>query len=173
YDLLTHEPRREAARLSTRLPMAARFLEELPPILRRNPEFLWPAAARISKLVLDDALARLIAPRGGGGPIGALLRDGRSPIVRLPISRIGPEAAGLAATLIAARIYYERTGAWATGRPPLLFALDEAQAFGPTLLSEIVSEGRKFGVTALLATQFPDRLPEPLRGAAAGSAGIH
>ncbi|MCI4338186.1 MAG: hypothetical protein L3J72_02655, partial [Thermoplasmata archaeon] len=40
--LLTDPHRRELARLGTRSPTLAAFLEELPGLLRRNPEFLWP-----------------------------------------------------------------------------------------------------------------------------------
>jgi len=48
YRLLTDADRREAVRLSTRSAELARFLDDLAPIVRRNPEFLWGAASRRS-----------------------------------------------------------------------------------------------------------------------------
>ncbi len=173
YALLTEERRREAARLGTASPMRAEFLDGLRPILARNPEFLWPAAARVARVVGSEPLARRFASADGGIDLGALVEAGRSVVLRLPIGLLGPEAAGLAATLVAARLYLDRTRLGEPTRSPLLFLFDEAQAFSPLLLSEILSEGRKFGVTAVVASQYPGRLAPALREAAAGAVSVH
>lgn len=174
-ELLTDERRREAARYSTRRPELARFLDELPAILRRSPEFLWPAAARLSKVLLDDRLADLLAPPSGGVPLGAWLASGGSVVYRLPFPVLGPEASSFAATLLATRTYLTlvRLGRERRSPPTTLFVVDEAHALSPRLLTEILSEGRKFGVGAVLATQYPDRLAPELRAAAEGAAGSH
>ncbi len=78
YALLADADRRDAARLASRRVDLVRFLEELAPIVRRNPDFLWPAAARLSKMVLVPALAELLCPPDGGLPVEALLEGGRS-----------------------------------------------------------------------------------------------
>ncbi|MCI4366226.1 MAG: DUF853 family protein [Thermoplasmata archaeon] len=173
YDLLTHEGRREASRLATRDPAQARFLDELRGILRRNPEFLWPAAARISKVALEVPLARVVAPRSDGLPIDPLLAQGRSVLFRIPLAELGPEGAQLAATLLLARIYFGRISAGGNSGPPLLLLVDEAQTVAPSLLAEILADGRKFGVIAIVATQYPGRLEGRLRDAAAGAASTH
>jgi hypothetical protein len=173
YELLTEERRREGARLATRSEPLARFLEELRGILRRNPEFLWPAAARVSKIAHSPPLARLVAPAAAPLPVDALLDGGRSLLFRTPIGVLGPEGAALAATLLAARIYLGRTVRASGSHRPILMLFDEAQAISPTLLAEILSEGRKFGVAAVVATQFPGRLVGPLREAAAGAVTAH
>jgi hypothetical protein len=172
YALLTDARRRDAALLASPSTVTARFLEELGPIVRRNPEFLWSAATRLSKVVLVPELAELLAPSDGGLAVEHLLRSGRSLLVRLPVASLGPEAAAFAATLVLGRIYLGLVGEGApgTGPRPILLVLDEVQSFPPRLVAEILAEGRKFGVEALVATQFPERLAPELRAAAAGSA---
>ncbi|MCI4360660.1 MAG: DUF853 family protein, partial [Thermoplasmata archaeon] len=173
--LLTDPRRREAARLTTRRPDAARFLDELPAILRRAPEFLWPAASRLSKIGLDPALAALLAPSGEGIPLDGWIAEGGSVLWRLPFSRLGPEGASLAGTLLATRTYLAlaRSNARRSKRLRALFVFDEAHAFSARLLTELLAEGRKFGIGVVLASQYPERLEPELRAAAAGAAGTH
>ncbi|MCI4330850.1 MAG: type IV secretion system DNA-binding domain-containing protein [Thermoplasmata archaeon] len=175
FDLLTDPSRRDAARLATAIPAVARFLEELPAIQQRNPEYLAPAAARIAKVLLRDELTRLLAPADAGLPIDLLLEQGRSVLIRVPIGALGPEASSFASTLLVSRLYLGRTASPIEAVPRLrsLFVIDEASSVSPKILSEILSEGRKFGVGLLLATQYPERLSMELRAAAAGAAGSH
>lgn len=173
YALLTDARRREAARLTTREPAIAAFLDELPAVLRRNPEFLGPAAARLAKVALSDELSALLAPADERAlRLGAALRAGRSVALRLPLDRLGPEASSLVATLALTRAYLELVSAPSAG-PAVLVVLDEATVFSARLVAEILTDGRKFGVRVVLATQFPDRLAPEVRHAAAGSAGTH
>jgi hypothetical protein len=171
YDLLTSEDRRDAARASTRRPELARFLDELRPVVRRNPDFLWSAATRLSKVVLVPALAELLAPPEGGLPIEEMLANGDSILVRLPIARLGPEAATLAGTLVLARIFLGVAGTSPGDRlaPEVQLVLDEVQGFSPRLVAEVLAESRKFGMRAIVATQYPERLAPELRAAAAGA----
>jgi hypothetical protein len=170
YALLTDRDRREAARLRTRRPELARFLEELGPIVSRSPDFLWPAAARLSKVALLPELARLLAPGDGGIPVEPLLAGGRSILLRLPFARLGPEAAQFAGTVALARVYLSLAArGTAPGRPGVLVVLDEVHGFAPRLVAEMIAEGRKFGLRLLVATQYPDRLAPDLKAAAAGA----
>jgi hypothetical protein len=172
YDLLTSEERREAARLATRRPELARFLDELRPVVRRNPDFLWSAATRLSKIVLVPSLAQLLAPPGGGLPVEDLLGEGRALIVRLPIARLGPEAASLAGTLLLARLFLglaSRADAAGRAAPEVVVVLDEVQGFSPRLVAEVLAESRKYGLRAIVATQYPERLAPELKSAAAGA----
>jgi hypothetical protein len=170
YALLTDADRRDAARLATRSPELARFLDELAPIVRRTPEFLWAAAARLAKVVLVPELAELLAPADGGVPVEELLDAGRSLLVRIPFASVGPEAAAFAGSLVLARSYLgvaARRGP-AGVHPPVLVVLDEVQGLSPRLVAEMLSEGRKFGLRLLVASQYPERLAPELRLAAAG-----
>ncbi|HXW67029.1 MAG TPA: hypothetical protein VEL82_04030 [Thermoplasmata archaeon] len=172
YDLLTREERREAARLTTRRPELARFLEELGPIVRRSPDFLWSAATRLSKIALVPSLRDLLAPPDGGLPVERLLAEGRALLVRLPFRRLGPEAATLAGTLVLARLFLGLADREALdgARSRVLIVLDEVHGFSPPLVSELLGEGRKYGFRAVVATQYPERMAPELRAAAAGAA---
>ena len=170
YGLLTEPDRREAARLATRDPQLARFLDELGPILRRTPDFLWSAAARLSKVVLVPALGELLAPADGGVPVEELIDAGRSVVVRVPFAAVGPEAAAFAGSLLLARVYLGLAARRRDDGParPLLVVLDEVQGLAPRLVAEMLAEGRKSGVRLTIATQYPERLAAELRAAAMG-----
>jgi hypothetical protein len=175
WQLLTDAHRREAARLRTGQPDLTRFLEELEGIVRRQPDFLWPAASRVAKVVASPWLTALLAPRERALDVGARLQGGASVMWRLPIGELGPEGVTFAATLLLTRIYLEqvRCAPLSGGASDLrvLFVLDEAQLFPARLLTEIVAEGRKFGLGLLLATQYPARLAPELHEALTGAAG--
>ncbi len=172
YALLTDRQRREAARAEAQTPATRQFLEELEPIVRRNPEFLWSAATRLSKVVLVPELAELLAPPDGGLDVEELVRGGRALLLRLPIATLGPEAASFAATLLLGRIYLGLAARVPPSAhdPPTLLLLDEAQSFPPRLVAEILSDSRKFRMEAWIATQYPDRLSPEVKSAAAGAA---
>jgi Type IV secretion-system coupling protein DNA-binding domain len=171
YALLTEADRRDAARLGTRRDDLARFLEELGPVLRRQPDFLWSAATRLSKVVLVPALRELLAPADGGLAVEEALGQGRPLFVRLPFAVLGPEAAAFAGTLVLARLYLGLAARRGPGTParPILIVLDEVHGFAPRLVAELLTESRKFGLRALVATQYPERLAPELRAAAGGA----
>lgn len=174
YELLTDPRRRDAARLATRLPAVAAFLDELPALLRRNAEFLAPAAGRVAKVALSPVALRLLDPSGPGLPVLALLRQGRSILWRLPFAEVGPETATFATTLIASHVYLGLAALGPpTDGPGVVIVLDEASAVSPRLLAELLAEGRKFGVGVVMATQYPGRLAPEARAAAEGAAGTH
>ncbi len=175
WSLLTDPRRRDAARLTTGRPEIVQFLEELDGIVRRQPEFLWPAASRVAKVVGSPLLTALLAPRERSVELGPRLRAGESVIWRLPMGELGPEGVTFAVTLLLTRIYLEEVRRAAREEPAddlrVLFVLDEAHLFPARLLSEIVAEGRKFGLGLVVATQYPARLAPELRDALTGAAG--
>jgi hypothetical protein len=176
FEMLVDPARRALARARTRRPELARFLDELAPIVRRNPEFLWPAAARLHRVLHSPALAGLIAPAGPGLPVEEALEEGGALLVRIPVALLGPEGAAFAATLLTTRLYLARVarailpGASA-GR--VSFLLDEAHLLAPRLLAEMLAEGRKFGVEVVAATQYPGRLAPEVREAVEGAVHRH
>jgi Helicase HerA, central domain len=175
WSLLTDPRRRDAARLTTERPEIVQFLDELEGIVRRQPEFLWPAAARVAKVVGSPLLTALLAPRERSVEVGSRLREGDSVFWRLPMGELGPEGVTFAVTLLLTRVYLEQVRRVAREEPTpdlrVLFVLDEAHLFPARLLSEIVAEGRKFGLGLVLATQYPARLAPGLRDALTGAAG--
>jgi len=175
WSLLTDPRRRDAARLTTDRPEVVQFLEELDGIVRRQPEFLWPAASRVAKVVGSPLLTALLAPRERKLEVGTRLMEGESTLWRLPMGELGPEGVTFAVTLLLTRIYLDQVRRASLEGPAhdlrSLFVLDEAHLFPARLLSEIVSEGRKFGIGLILATQYPARLAPELREAITGAAG--
>ena len=170
HALLTDAGRRDEARLATRDPDLARFLDEIAPIVRRTPDFLWGASARLGKVVSVPPLAELLAPPDAGLPVEEILTAGRSLLVRVPFAMFGAEVASFAGTLALARIYLGTAAArTATAGPPVLVVLDEVQGLSPRLVAEMLSESRKFGFRLVIATQFPERLAPELRAAVAGT----
>jgi hypothetical protein len=174
YDLLTDPNRREAARIRTHRRVAVRFLDELPGLLRRNPDYLQPAVARVQKVALHPKLARLLDADAGAIDLGARLSGGASIVFRIPSAELGPSECRFAATLLASRAYLAVAAARSSA-PGLrvLAVLDEAQAISPGLLAEILAEGRKFGFGAVVATQYAARLAPEALAAAEGAAGSH
>lgn len=176
WELLTDARRRDAARLTVTDPDSVRFLDDLGTLLKRVPDLLWPATARIAKLVTQPALRRLFASPGPTIDLNAELPAGRPLLVRLPLGEVGPEAAAFAATLLVGRFYFARTfrpALRADAQTRTLLVLDEAHAVAPALLVEILAEGRKFGVELVAATQYVERLHPDVRAAAEGAVGRH
>jgi hypothetical protein len=176
YDLLTDPARRELARTRTSTPELLRFLEELPALLRRNPEFLWPAAARLHRVASSPELSRLVSPTGPPLPVEEHLAGGGALLWRVPVAAFGPEGVQFVLTLLATRVYLGLVSrALERGAVPagVTILLDEAHLLAPRLLTEMLAEGRKFGVRLVLATQYPDRLAPEVVDAAAGSVGSH
>jgi hypothetical protein len=175
YALLTDARRRDAARLTTRLPAAAAFLDELPALLRRNPEYLVPAAARVAKVAFDARLLALLDARGPELSVVTLVAQGRSVVWRLPFAELGPEAASFAATLLLTHAYLALAARPRGDGPvaPVAIVVDEASALSPRLVAELLTDSRKFGLGVVLATQYPERLVPEARAAAEGAAGTH
>ncbi len=174
YELLTDPNRREAARIRTRRRVAIRFLDELPGLLRRNPDYLQPAVARVQKVALNPKLARLLDADEGAIDLGARLSAGVSIVFRIPSAELGPSECRFAATLLASRVYLAAASARSRASGlRVLAVLDEAQAISPSLLAEILAEGRKFGFGAIVATQYAARLAPEALEAAEGAAGSH
>lgn len=175
WSLLTDPHRREAARFTALRPELVRFLDEVEGIVRRQPDFLWPAASRVAKVIGSPLLSALLAPQERSLEVGLRQLQGDSTIWRLPMGELGPEGVTFAVTLLLTRLYLGEVRRVAQLGPSpklrVLFVLDEAHLFPARLLSEIVAEGRKFGLGLVLATQYPARLAPELREALVGAAG--
>ena len=143
-------------------------------LLRRNPDYLQPAVARVQKVALNPKLARLLDADEGAIDLGARLSAGVSIVFRIPSAELGPSEYRFAATLLASRVYLAAASARSRASGlRVLAVLDEAQAISPSLLAEILAEGRKFGFGAIVATQYAARLAPEALEAAEGAAGSH
>lgn len=165
-DLLA-QPRLLAPALAatTDEPALRAFLEELPVVQRRQPDFLASSQNRLSRIALSRQVRALVAPPWEARvDVEAALAEGRSLLVHLPKGGLGEAASLFTANLLLARIFHGLIRRPPSGpeRVRALFLLDEAQSYAPSLLRGLVEEGRKFGGATVLATQSLDRLDETL-----------
>ena len=137
--------------------------EVIDPVLNKIEAFLaFPAIRNVlgqssSTLHLDQALAR-----------------GRIVIVNLAKGLIGETAAHLMGALLIARVQaaaMARASLPQTERRPFHLLIDEAQNFGTDAIAALLSEGRKYGLSLTIATQYLVALPERTRASLLGNAG--
>ncbi|MDE1881454.1 MAG: TraM recognition domain-containing protein, partial [Euryarchaeota archaeon] len=86
--------------------------------------------------------------------------------VLLNVSRglVGDQNCRILGSAFLSMLWSERL-AHGEGAPPLTLVIDEAQTFAVPSLTQMLSEGRKYGVRVVLANQFFGQLPENLRAA--------
>ena len=137
--------------------------EVIDPVLNKIEAFLaFPAIRNVlgqsaSTLHLDQALAR-----------------GRIVIVKLAKGLIGETAAHLMGALLIARVQaaaMARASLPPSERRPFHLLIDEAQNFGTEAIGALLSEGRKYGLSLTIATQYLAALPERTRASLLGNAG--
>ena len=137
--------------------------EVIDPVLNKIEAFLaFPAIRNVlgqsaSTLHLDQALAR-----------------GRIVIVNLAKGLIGETAAHLMGALLIARVQaaaMARASLPPSERRPFHLLIDEAQNFGTEAIAALLSEGRKYGTSLTVATQYLAALPERTRASLLGNAG--
>jgi hypothetical protein len=93
-------------------------------------------------------------------------------IVNLAKGLIGETAAYLAGSLLVGHLQAATLGrAGDRERPPWHLVIDEAQNIGTEALVSLLSEGRKFGLSVCLATQYLSALSETTRAALLGNVG--
>jgi hypothetical protein len=100
------------------------------------------------------------------------LRHGRIVIAKLAKGSVGDKPAFLMGSLLLARaqaaiMARERDP---SDRRPFHIVIDEAQNFGPGVITTLLTDARKFAASVTVATQFLDRLENDARQAVLGSA---
>ncbi|MFG1645508.1 type IV secretory system conjugative DNA transfer family protein [Amycolatopsis sp. NPDC049252] len=98
-----------------------------------------------------------------------VMDQGKIIVVSLQKGEIGAPIAQLLGYLYLTR-YWTAALKRKTARPFALF-VDEAQTFSRGALADILAEGRKFGLYAVLANQYLEQLPEQLQHALLGNVG--
>lgn len=95
-------------------------------------------------------------------------------ILIVDLSRIGRDAAGLLGALVVAGLSLAaraRAARPISERRPFLLVADEFQTYLTESFAELLAEGRKFAVAAVLAHQHAAQLPAEVRAAVLGNAG--
>jgi hypothetical protein len=98
-----------------------------------------------------------------------VMDSGKIIVVSLQKGEIGAPIAQLLGYLYLTR-YWTAALRRSTGKPFALF-VDEAQSFSKGALPDILAEGRKFGLYAVIANQYLEQLSEPIQHALLGNVG--
>jgi hypothetical protein len=134
--------------------------EAVAPVLNKLGALLSPAVRR----VIGQAKPKL--------SILESLNEGR--VVIADLSGVGRDAAQTIGALLVAAITIaaeSRAGTPKAERRPFLLIADEFHAYTTASISELLSEGRKFGLSAVLAHQFTHQLPKEILAGILGNAG--
>ena len=128
---------------------------------------------KLSRLLLDDVLGRMFQQPDNDLDPRAWMDGGKVVVVNLASGRLGMDHArfvgGLLVSLIL-RAALGRADVVAAQRRPFLIYIDECQLLQAGTLEEILSEGRKYGLGAVLAHQEGGQLTASLEQAMGNSA---
>lgn len=174
YELLVDPGRRKAFTLGLNDPVLAAFWEHEWPTRvgsGRDPS----ADALLNKLssfVGYPSIRQIVAARRSSIRPRRIMDEGR--VLLVDLSRVARDHGRLFGSLLIARYCIDALGRQEVGesrREPHQLYLDEAHAFDTSSLRTIVTETRKFGLGATLATQYFDRMGQELRDAVINDVG--
>ena len=154
---------REQAVESIVNPQAQRFLRsELP---RYSSRDLDSVTNKLSRLLLDDQLGAMFRQRENTLHPRAWMDESKIVLVNLSSGYIGDDHARFVGSLLVSLIYraaLTRAELPEEQRRPFILYLDEFQKLQTATLKEILSEGRKYGLGAVLAHQERGQLGKEL-----------
>lgn len=135
-------------------PQVQRFLRnELP---KYSPRELYSVTNKLSRLLLDDSLGAMFRQSENDLEPREWMDNGRVVLVNLSSGHIGSDHARFVGSLLVSLIYraaLSRAELPEAKRRPFVLYVDEFQALQAATLPEILSEGRKYGLAAVLAHQ--------------------
>jgi len=135
-------------------PQVQRFLRnELP---KYSPRDLYSVTNKLSRLLLDDNLGGMFRQTHNGSEPREWMDQGKVVLVNLSSGHIGSDHARFVGSLLVSLIYraaLSRSNVPEGKRRPFVLYVDEFQALQAATLPEILSEGRKYGIAAVLAHQ--------------------
>jgi DNA helicase HerA-like ATPase len=136
----------------TKNPQVQRFLtSELP---KYSASELGSVTNKLSRLLLDDRLGAMFSHGENTLDPRSWMDEGRIVLVNLSSGQIGADHARFVGSLLVSLLYRAALSrSDTTTRRPFLVYLDEFQQLQAATLSEILSEGRKYGLGAILAHQ--------------------
>ncbi len=143
-------------------PFAAKELADITPdentknfllsIVPKAKDEWWMSTMDKIGRIIDDKHARsLLCRRKDNLDIAACIRDGISIVANLDMNRIGLGISSLIGAMLMST-YWILASCAGTGATILI---DEAQLFPAKIIERIASQGRKFGVNVIFATQSP------------------
>lgn len=137
-------------------------------------EVIDPVLNKIEAFLAFPAIRNVLGQSASTLHLEQTLARGRIIIVNLAKGLIGETAAHLMGALLIARVQaaaMARASLRASERRPFHLLVDEAQNFGTDAIAALLSEGRKYGISLTIATQYLAALPERTRASLLGNAG--
>ncbi|WP_420436023.1 hypothetical protein [Candidatus Poriferisocius sp.] len=148
-----------------------RELHELHRAATNDSEGSWWTwcTSKLEPFTADDRMKRVIDHCTSTIDLTRVL-DGESLIVSAPASALGDQGANLMMGTILNQLWHFARLRTNPGQTIDLF-VDEVHRIPPKVLSELLAEGRKFGIRLRLTTQSPNQLAPEARNAALNNSG--
>jgi hypothetical protein len=120
---------------------------------------------KLEPFVKNDLLRRIFCQKISTVDIEELLKPNRLVIWRLPKGELSEMNSGLIGSALITKLWLTIVSRTRADRTPVLLAIDEFQNFAHLqTLSDLVTEGRKYGIGLMLAHQHTKQVPEKLLG---------
>ena len=117
---------------------------------------------KIGRIILDECTRKILCRRRGNVDMAHLLADGKSLFADVDMNTVGRENSVLIGSIIMS-MFWVVASAMKTGAT---IVVDEAQLYPPEIIQEIASQGRKFNVNIIFASQSPSYFSREFLGAA-------
>lgn len=130
--------------------------------------------SKFSRFVEDTILRRMLGQSRSSVPWRQVMDEGKIVLVNLAKGKIGSETSQFLGLLIMGDLLqaaFQRSKLPPSRRRDFYIYIDEVQNYSTPLLSTMISEGRKFGVSLVLANQFLHQLDNGTREAVFGNVG--
>ncbi|MDX2160050.1 MAG: type IV secretion system DNA-binding domain-containing protein [bacterium] len=130
--------------------------------------------SKFSRFVEDSILRRILGQPRTSVPWRDVMSDGKIVLVNLAKGKIGTETSQFLGLLILGDLLqaaFQRSKLPPDQRRDFYIYIDEVQNYSTPLLSTMISEGRKFGVSLVIANQFLHQLDHGIREAVFGNIG--
>lgn len=128
---------------------------------KAREEWWMPIRDKVGRIVLDAESRRILCQRRNNINLGDAITSGKSLFVDIDMSRIGETTSSLLGSMILS-MYWVVACAQKCGTTVII---DEAHRFPPRLIEQIASQGRKFGVSIMVASQSPSSFSREFLGA--------
>ncbi len=120
---------------------------------------------KLEPFVKNDLLSKVFCQKVSTVDVEELLEPNRLVIWRLPKGELSEMNAGLIGSALVTKLWLTVVSRERGSRSPVFLAIDEFQNFAHLeTLSDLVTEGRKYGIGLLLSHQHTKQVPEKLLG---------
>lgn len=172
YRFLTDEDLRARVVRDVQDPVVRQFWEREFPSYGRSlqGEALAPVLNKLGAFVANPIVRNIVAQERSRVDLGDLIARRGILLAKLPVGRIGEDAARLLGGLLLSGIQLAAMARGTSG-PPFWTYVDEFHNFTNGSVATLLSEARKFKVGLTAVTQFLSQIPEDILDAVIGNVG--